>query len=407
MSDFRTNFSRNSSLGVAVLTCVLLAPGIGQVHKYGGWAGVALYLVLGPALIALAPFVLRAALLRLSTRQAIWVAAASIALLALVFALVFPVARSGRFGPGSDEIDAITVGCAALVHGTYPYHGRTQLGNPLAPLPGTLLLALPFYLLGNAAAQNVFWMAVFLLLSYWLVRDLRSALLLFWIVVLACPAVSQQFVTGGDRFSNTVYLLTFMLAAAWAAESQATPVRQALCLVLLGVSFSTRSNFVLLIPLWARFLAERVGWRASLWRVAAVLAVASAFTLPFYLHDPQGFTAFANQYQKVARFSDNILPHSGLIIVGASTLVALALPLRSGAVSRVGFLRDCAIVQAIPVVMTSVLAVVASGSRGLLNADYGVNFLLFGALSVWIVIHGSVARQITPAQARATAAPEA
>ena len=66
-------------------------------------------------------------------------------------------------GGGSDSDDALNLATRALLHGEYPYRIRTYLGSPATYLPGSLLLAVPFVLLGNAAYQDLFWLAAFLL----------------------------------------------------------------------------------------------------------------------------------------------------------------------------------------------------------------------------------------------------
>jgi len=82
-------------------------------------------------------------------------------LLIAAFIVLYPVARSGLFGPGSDRDDALNVALQALLSGHYPYYAQTYLGNPPTPMPGALLLALPFFALGTSAWQNLFWLPVF------------------------------------------------------------------------------------------------------------------------------------------------------------------------------------------------------------------------------------------------------
>ena len=61
----------------------------------------------------------------------------------------------------TDTDDAIDIALSELLAGRYPYYPQTFLGLPISPMPGALLLALPFYALGNSALQNIFWLAVF------------------------------------------------------------------------------------------------------------------------------------------------------------------------------------------------------------------------------------------------------
>jgi len=45
----------------------------------------------------------------------------------------------------------------AMFDGKYPYYETSFLGNPISPMPGALLIALPFYVLGWTALQNIVW----------------------------------------------------------------------------------------------------------------------------------------------------------------------------------------------------------------------------------------------------------
>lgn len=78
----------------------------------------------------------------------------------------------GKSFGASDGDDAIELAINELRAGHYPYYAKTFLGNPITPMPGALLLALPFYLLGNATLQNLFWLAVFFMLVAWHYRSL-------------------------------------------------------------------------------------------------------------------------------------------------------------------------------------------------------------------------------------------
>lgn len=98
----------------------------------------------------------------------------------VAFAVLFPQLNSQMPGQGSDRDDALNVAIAAMFRGEYPYAQTTYLGNPITPLPGALLLAIPFWSLGNAALQAVAWLAVW---SAALLAVRRT-----WLTVLAIAA---------------------------------------------------------------------------------------------------------------------------------------------------------------------------------------------------------------------------
>ena len=74
--------------------------------------------------------------------------------LCVLFAVAYPVATSGLFGGGTDRADALDVTDAALLAGRPVYDTLTYLGNPPTPLPGAVLLAAPFHLIGSGGVAE-------------------------------------------------------------------------------------------------------------------------------------------------------------------------------------------------------------------------------------------------------------
>src|SRR2546426_7380654 len=127
-------------LAVGVAFLLWLAPSLNSIQKYAGHAGL---LVL--PLVALSAMV---ALTATARRHGpglpkSWLVALCAAPLAL-FIVLYPMADSGLLGPGSDRDDALNVALQTLLVGHYPYGATTYLGNPPTPMPGALILALPF-----------------------------------------------------------------------------------------------------------------------------------------------------------------------------------------------------------------------------------------------------------------------
>ena len=120
-----------------------------------------------------------------------------------VFALVHPIVDETK----GDANEALNYAASELLHGRYPYGVRTQLGNVIAPLPGAVLLALPFAVLGDSAYQNFLWLAIFCLFCRRLFGSWRSALVIFWAVVALSPTVVRSVILGGDRVANTLFVL--------------------------------------------------------------------------------------------------------------------------------------------------------------------------------------------------------
>ena len=78
-------------------------------------------------------------------RRSFLFAAAILILLAITCLVVYPYADAGRLGVGgSDADDALIIGAQALLRRSYPFYPTTYLGNPIVPMPGAIILAIPF-----------------------------------------------------------------------------------------------------------------------------------------------------------------------------------------------------------------------------------------------------------------------
>jgi len=379
--QFAPDTSRRVRTFAGLAFCLVL-PSCGVIQKYFGNPGLLIYLVAAMAILWLAyRYLFELFLSRLSERQAQFLAVATFVALIAVFALVFPRANVHVAGRGSDADDALNLAVSELLHGRYPYYGQTYLHNAIANLPGAILLATPFVLLGTSAYQNLFWLATFFFAVSRLTRSWRHGLMLLWVVLIFSPVVMNYVVTGGDDLANSIYVLVFMLLAmSWVSDADAPVWKKVLAAVLLGVGLSSRANFLLAIPQVFAVLTIRSGWRAALKCVAVVGVAFAAVTLPFWIHDPAGFTPLHAQAHKVAEFQ-TILPLAGLVVPALGGSIAVVLAWRSVKRRRETWLRDCAIVQAFLVLCVLTFSVIQTRTLSLTAASYGVFFLFFGVLA--------------------------
>src|SRR5262249_39007318 len=130
---------------------------------------------------------------------------ATIAVIVIGFAMMYPAANVHTPAVGSDDDDAYNAGARALVEGRYPYSERTYLGNVLHQLPGAFVLAAPFVIAGTSALQNLFWLPAFFL-AVRRETDEAAALRLSWLVLAASPTVLHQVTTGTGHAANTIYV---------------------------------------------------------------------------------------------------------------------------------------------------------------------------------------------------------
>ncbi|GBC81994.1 hypothetical protein HRbin10_01112 [bacterium HR10] len=360
-----------AALGVAF---AFVVPSLGQVQKYAGMWGTLFYALLVLGFWSVAHRFLRKAEALVPGRWAYGLALATGLVLLILFSVVYPIADAGIIGGGSDRDDALNLGVRELLRGRCPYHVTTYLGNPIAPLPGGLLLSLPFVVLGNSAYQNFFWLAIFFLVAREVLDDTRRALLLLWSLLLFSPVLLQQIVTGGDLPANSIAVLTF----CWLLL-RAPPGWRPVVALLLGLAWAWRVNFLLLIPLVYVLLDQRIGRRSALGLVGLASGVLVGVTLPFALHDPHGLSPFLMQ-NKFARF-DGILAHASLLLpLGAGGYALVRARARADASA---LFRDGALILAFPIVSGLILATVQAGRLDLSLAEYGVSFLFFGALAAW------------------------
>ena len=396
-----------AALGLGVALCI---PSLGVVQRYFGNWGTVIYLLAGAVGLLL---LLRSRVAvaqwaaRRSQRQVIWMAALTFTVILAAFVVVYPLANSHRPDAGSDGDDALNVAVNELIHGRYPYYPSTYLGNPISPLPGAVLLAVPFVLLGSSAYQNLFWLFVFLLAMRTYLHGGRSALLLLWVILALSPAFWYALVTGSDYIANALYVLLFSLWLIQAASrSRGSGVRAFLLAGLLGVGLSSRANFLLLIPLMFAAIGRVADWRAAARLTVIVGLACAAVTLPFYLFDPRGFSPL-HTTDELGRF-DMVLSHAGLIIPLLTAAAAILLALWPGAWPErvndgrlqaarerihaddvaVAFFRNSTLVLALPVFCGLALYCVGLRRPYFGFATFGVFFLFFGAVSAWRTLIG-------------------
>jgi hypothetical protein len=346
-------------------------------QKYFGLPGALLYVL---AVFASAPLLVRLdRRAECVPRQVMLVLGiASFALLALAFTLLYPLANSGVIGGGSDRDDALNIAVGELVAGRYPYYPRTYLDAPISPLPGALLLAAPFVLLGNSALQNFFWLAVLALVAVGWLGSTARALLLLWTLLLLSPGALNELMVGGDLLANACYVAVFALLLM----QERQPGRRLLLSVLLGVALSSRLNYLLLAPPLFAFFARHHSVRAA----SVVAGVAAAawllVTLPFFLYDPAGFSPL-HTVGKLAQFGA-LLPGVEWIVTALAGVVAVVLatrPLHPGDARAT--LAAGAIVQAVPVICGVALASLQARTLDLSFTYFGLNALVLGVLAWW------------------------
>ncbi|MEJ2211348.1 MAG: hypothetical protein P8129_20230, partial [Anaerolineae bacterium] len=313
--------TQNKLLAFVSLVLFLVLPSMALLQEHVGLWGVALHLLL-VSLVLASVIALWPRLYSLVAGR-YWLLLGILFLgLVLIFGLVYPLETAGRFSLGSDRDEALNIAAHRLLAGQYPYYERTPLGGAITPLPGAILLSLPFVLLGNSAYQNLFWLLVFLYATTRYLKDRVAALILLYIALALSPAIQYEFISGGDVLSNAIYVtvLAFVVMRAYAAGAEAKGWQTVGCL-LLGIGLASRPNFYLLLPLLFALLWKQSGFRAALVGCAITILASLAVILPFYLYDPAGFSPFTAA-NKLSVF-DRSLPSASVVIVALSVVASL------------------------------------------------------------------------------------
>lgn len=373
-------------LGFAIF---LLVPSLDIILKYFGIGGIVGYLLVAlSALFFGFKFVRPAFISKVSDKQADILALLTLLAVIAFVSYMYPIANSGIYGGGSDANDALIIGASELINGRYPFYPATYLGNPIAPMPGSIIFAVPFVLIGLFSLQNIFWLSVFFLIVRNHLKSSVYALALLWLILLFCPSVLQNLVTGTDHISNTMYVLLAMWLMVKTIPNPKAPAWQKILpAILLGVGLSSRANFIFLVPLLFSILLQNTDWQTAIKYLAISGAACLLVTIPFWLYDPAGFTPFIVQSAKVKQF-EGILPYAAVIVPLSGMLLAFALSTIKMKLDCTVLFRNCAIVQLYTVLLLSTLATIYDGRLNLFfgHIGYGLFSLFFGVFSGWIIL---------------------
>ena len=256
------------------------------------------------------------------------VLAASWLLAAVAYVVLYSISQSHVFGPGSDRENALQIACHALLAGEFPYRELTFLQHPITPMPGALLFAGPFYLLHHVGLQNLFWFAVFLVACYRLLGCRWSTAWFVFFFILFNPCIMQDFVTGGDFFTNFIYVMVIFSLVVRALIGDQAPWEIWVWPLLLGVALSSRPIYSLLYPCLLAVATTTCKKGIAFRTIALVLLAEAGVTMPVYLQDPAHFTPFnvgSNAYSLIPAFLHPALLTFviGLLVVSISFFVQL------------------------------------------------------------------------------------
>ncbi|MFC5063954.1 hypothetical protein [Actinomycetospora atypica] len=383
--------------GLLVLALMLAVVSSFTTFSLGAQGGTAAYTV--GAVVVLAVLVPAAApALRRTPSWALW-ALVVLVLTALVTAFVLGVPDGYRaaFGAGSDRADALDVVLTRLSEGLYPYAASTYVGNPISPLPGSFVLAAPFWwATGDASWQNVLWLVLLLGLVNGGPR-LRPVPTVLWaLVVVGGLEVLREFVVGDDLVWSAV---PAALAVAWLLRCAHGPTpRLVVAALLVGLTTCTRPHLVLVLVAAAVAVGVLAGLRRALLVGGLAAAVWAVLIAPFLT----GGLARFSPVHVAAKVTGDRAITPGIVVVAVVALavvVGAAWWLRASSAVAVGWLG--AAVLFAPSVLSFAHALVAGawGELDLTLGSAGVPFAL------WAVAAREVATAPDGPPARPSVAP--
>lgn len=383
--------------GLIAMVLLLAFPSSGFVQKYSGLAGVAGYV----AFVAAAVYVpgrFGACLAPWLRRHFRAVSVLTLTGLAVCFAIGYPIENGRGLGKSSDRDDGLNLAVTRMAEGQSPYYPSDKFAGPLSVLPGGIFLAAPFVALGSSGYQNVLWLAAFLVAAWWRFRDPALAIVMLIVPLALSPAAMYEYISGGDMHSNGIYVAVFFLVAlkSWTHPGVPHWARWIAC-VLLGLGLASRPNFLLLMPLFGAVLWRTGGLRQAVVVGGLVVLVSAAITVPFYLHDPSGFTPLLARGK--LGVIDHVMPSASKAMIGMTALlgvVGASSLLRTTAEDVIGaFFRWCTWVTLCPMVCVVALSTAVGG-----HLDFSFMSDRFGLMYVTFALFGWGGQWLNEAQAQ-------
>lgn len=362
---------------------VLCISGAQEVGKYFGSGGVALHCAVVASVLVWGYHRLSQGRPLLSERAATVVMWVMMGGAFVAFSQGYPIAQSGAIGGGSDGDDAIDAAVRAAFAGTYPYSVTTYLGSPATYLPGTLLMAAPFVWLGASAYQNLAWLAGFALAVR--LRFGRTGIAApVLMIALFAPTVWHVLVTGSGILTTSIAVTLGVMSVLRTVRHGHVPWLPAL---FLGLTVTTRANFMLVLPVVWAYVYRRLGLRAALVTAGVSIGMVAALILPFALYDPATFW-FATVLEQnwVGLHGVPGVPMAWAVLPGLSALAAVAL---AAGVARPGMgerhvLTAAALTQATPVVLAFLAVSIEIRAIHLDFTRYGLHMLFLALMGGWL-----------------------
>jgi len=234
----------------------------------------------------------------------------------LIFTI--PMAIDGKLPGGATRNITLNLGVNEVLHGRYPYYAAISPREPMTPLGGSILLALPFVFLGQSGYQNALWLFIFIPICWYFLRDYRSVLMFFILLFVFAPVLLREFFNGSDFLANSIWIVFAVIIAEKINRFSTNGKILSSCAN--GILICSRFNFITLLPVFTVRVALSSGYKWAIRYFILTILVFFLLTIPFYLYDPNGYSPlhvsrFINRFNDIMPFASEIIKYSTAIII--------------------------------------------------------------------------------------------
>lgn len=142
----------------------------------------------------------------------------------------------GHYAPVTDRATALQIGFDLLREGENPYSGQTQLGNPIAPMLGGIVLAGGFITVTGSLYWYGLTTLVVLMIAMVPLGGARAAFMVGGLLVFS-PMIRMELYSQSDSWTNMVWLALVGALTHWVARRPTNGRWVWVALVAVGILF--------------------------------------------------------------------------------------------------------------------------------------------------------------------------
>lgn len=225
-----------------------------------------------------------------------------------------------HYAPVTDRATALQIGWDLLRAGENPYTGQTQLGNPIAPMLGGIILAGAFI----TATGSLYWYGITALIVLIVVlarvAGVRASFAVGALLVFS-PMIRLELYSQSDSWINVLWLALAGAFAHWSICRRTLRASTVVAIIVAGLVFGLAAAYryiysPMVIPLLALMLRD-AGWRRTAIFAIPAGVVSIALSLGPWIADPAIYAPFI----KADHADSASIPHFRFFLMIAMLLV--------------------------------------------------------------------------------------